>query len=148
MRVVIDTSVVFHLFSSFYPERTEVAERVIKLAQEGVLELYSPRLGEVEFVAVLSRYFDRERVERALDYYGEIVVWVPEELLIEDLREVAFQTHHKASDIYFIATARYLGAVLVTNDKKMVGLAKSLGLRAFYLVDEHDEFFKFLEVVK
>ncbi|NJE03784.1 type II toxin-antitoxin system VapC family toxin [Thermococcus sp. MV11] len=146
MRVVIDTSVVFHLFSSFYPERIKVAEKVIELAQEGVLELYSPRLGEVEFVAVLSRYFDRERVERALDYYSEIVVWVPEELLIEDLREVAFQTHHKASDIYFIATARYLGAVLVTNDKKMAELAKSLGLRAFYLVDEHDEFFKFLGV--
>ncbi|NJE49877.1 type II toxin-antitoxin system VapC family toxin [Thermococcus sp. 9N3] len=146
MRVVVDTSVVFHLFSSFYPERAEVAERIIEYAQLGSLELYAPRLGEVEFVAVLSRYFEREQVEKALTYYSEIVAWVPEELLIEELREVAFQTHHKASDIYFIATARYLDAVLVTNDRKMAGLAKSLGLGAFYLVEESDAFFKLLEV--
>ncbi|MCD6373076.1 MAG: type II toxin-antitoxin system VapC family toxin [Thermococcus sp.] len=146
MRVVIDTSVVFHLFSSFYPERIEVAERLIEHAQLGSIELYAPRLGEVEFVAVLSRYFDREQVERALAYYSEIVAWVPEELLIEELREVAFQTHHRASDIYFIATARYLNAVLVTNDRKMAELARSLGLEAFYLVEESDKFFKLLEV--
>ncbi|NJE11191.1 type II toxin-antitoxin system VapC family toxin [Thermococcus sp. MAR1] len=146
MRVVIDTSVVFHLFSDFYPKRTEIAERVIENAQLGVIELYAPRLGEVEFTAVLSRYFDRKSVERALGHYSEIVIWVPEELIMEDLKEVAFQTHHKASDIYFIATARYLDAVLITNDRKMSDLAKSLGLRAFYLVEEDGEFFKLLEV--
>ncbi|AJC71859.1 nucleotide-binding protein [Thermococcus guaymasensis DSM 11113] len=146
MRVVIDTSVVFHLFSGFYPERTEVAERIIEYAQLGSIELYAPRLGEVEFVAVLSRYFDREQVERALAYYSEIVAWVPEELLTEDLVEVAFQTHHRASDIYFIATARYLDAVLVTNDIKMAELARSLGLKAFYLIEEHEEFFNLLGV--
>ena len=147
MRVVIDTSVVFHLFSSFYPERAEVAERIIEYAQLGSLELYAPRLGEIEFVAVLSRYFEREQVKKALSYYSEIVAWVPEELLIEELREVAFQTNHKASDIYFIATARYLDAILVTNDRKMAELAKSLGLRAFYLIEESDAFFKLLEVI-
>ena len=146
MRVVIDTSVVFHLFSDFYPERTEVAERLIEHAQLGFVELYAPRLGEVEFVAVLSRYFDREQVERALAYYSEIVAWVPEELLIEELWGVAFQTHHRASDIYFIATARYLDAVLVTNDRKMAELARSLGSKAFYLVEEHEEFFNLLGV--
>ncbi len=146
MRVVIDTSVVFHLFSSFYPERTEVAEKVIESAQLGDMELYTPRLGEVEFVAVLSRYFDRERVQKALDFYSTIVTWIPEELIIEDLKEVAFQTHHKASDIYFIATAIHLNAVLITNDRKMAELAKSLGLKAFYLIEESDEFFKLLEV--
>ncbi len=146
MRVVIDTSVVFHLFSSFYPERTEVAEKVIERAQLEDVELYAPRLGEVEFVAVLSRYFDRERVQKALDFYGTSVTWIPEELIIEDLKEVAFKTHHKASDIYFIATALHLNAVLITNDRKMAELAKSLGLKAFYLVEESNEFFKLLGV--
>ncbi len=146
MRVVIDTSVVFYLFSSFYPERTAVAERVIKQAQSGDIDLYAPRIGEVEFAAVLSRYFDRERVQKALDFYSTIVVWVPEELIIEDLKEVAFQTHHKASDIYFIATALYLNAVLITNDRKMAELAKSLGLKAFYLVEESNGFFNLLGV--
>ncbi len=146
MRVVVDTSVIFHLFSSFYPDRTEVAEKVIEYSHLGLIELYAPRLGEVEFVAVLSRYFEHDQVERALNYYSEIVAWVPEELLIEELRDVAFRTHHNASDIYFIATARYLDAVLVTNDRKMAELAKSLSLRAFYLVEESPEFFKLLEV--
>ncbi|WP_258083220.1 type II toxin-antitoxin system VapC family toxin [Thermococcus thermotolerans] len=146
MRVVVDTSVIFHLFSSFYPERTEISEEVIENAQLGRIELYAPRLGEVEFIAVLSRYFERESVERALDHYSEIVIWVPEELIMEDLREVAFQTHHKASDIYFIATARYLDAVLITNDKRMAELAKSLDLRAFYLAEESNAFFNLLEV--
>ena len=146
MRVVIDTSIVFHLFSSFYPERTEVAEKVIERAQLGGVELYAPRLGEVEFMAVLSRYFDRGRVQKALDFYSTIVTWIPEELMIEDLKEVAFKTHHKASDIYFIATALHLNAVLITNDRKMAELAKSLGLKAFYLVEESDEFFSYLGV--
>ncbi|WP_297489495.1 type II toxin-antitoxin system VapC family toxin [Thermococcus sp.] len=146
MRVVINTSVVFHLFSSFYPERTEVAEKVIERAQLGDIELYAPRPGEVEFVAVLSRYFDCERVQKALDFYSTIVTWIPEELIIEDLKEAAFQTHHKASDIYFIATALHLNAVLITNDRKMADLAKSLGLKVFYLVEESDEFFKLLGV--
>ncbi|WP_297509213.1 type II toxin-antitoxin system VapC family toxin [Thermococcus sp.] len=146
MRVVIDTSVVFHLFSSFYPERTAVAEKIIELAQLGDIEPYAPRLGEVEFVAVLSRYFDRERVKRALDLYSAILTWIPEELIIEDLKEVAFQTHHKASDIYFIATAIHLDAVLITNDRKMADLAKSFGLKTFYLVEESDEFFRLLGV--
>ncbi len=146
MRVVIDTSVVFHLFSSFYPERTVVAEKIIEGTLLGDMELYAPRLGEVEFVAVLSRYFGYERVQKTLDFYSTIVTWIPEELIIRDLKEVAFQTHHKTSDIYFIATALHLNAVLITNDRKMAELAKSLGLDAFYLVEESDEFFKLLGV--
>ncbi|WP_297417301.1 type II toxin-antitoxin system VapC family toxin [Thermococcus sp.] len=146
MRAVIDTSVVFHLFSSFYPERTVVAEKIIEGTQLGGTELYAPRLGEVEFVAVLSRYFGYERVQKTLDFYSTIVTWIPEELVIRDLKEVTFQTHHKASDIYFIATALHLNAVLITNDRKMAELAKSLDLNAFYLVEESDEFFKLLGV--
>ncbi|WP_204247207.1 hypothetical protein [Thermococcus celer] len=35
---------------------------------------------------------------------------------------------------------------LITNDKKMAELAKMIGLRAFYLVDEADDFFELLGV--
>ncbi|WP_010476967.1 PIN domain-containing protein [Thermococcus zilligii] len=66
--------------------------------------------------------------------------------VIDTLKGVAFQTHHKASDIYFIATAIHLDAVLITRDRKMADLAKSLGLKAFYLAEESDEFFKSLGV--
>lgn len=66
MRAVIDTSVIFHLFSSFYPERTRIAERIVELIQSDSLEGFAPpRIGRAEFVAVLSRYFERSEVSEA-----------------------------------------------------------------------------------
>nr|WP_239233762.1 type II toxin-antitoxin system VapC family toxin [Thermococcus chitonophagus] len=128
------------MFSSFYPERTKTTEEVIKLAKLGIIELYAPQLGEIEFIAVLSRYLDHDQVEQALRFYSALVTWIPEELLIEDLKEVAFKTYHKASDIYFIATASYLNGILITNDNKMAELAKSSGIQSFCLVKESEKF--------
>ena len=146
MRAVIDTSVVFHLFSSFYPERTQIAERIIEMIQSGQIEGFAPRIGRAEFVAVLSRYFEKNEVMEALSGYDEVIIWVPEELIMEDVIELAFKLKHHVSDLYFIATAKLLNAVLLTNDREMAGLAKSLGLKAFYLVEEADAFFRLVGV--
>ncbi|ASJ08415.1 nucleotide-binding protein [Thermococcus siculi] len=146
MRVVIDTSVVFHLFSSFYPERTQIAERIIEMVQSGQIEGFAPRMGRAEFVAVLSRYFEKNEVMGALSGYDEVITWVPEELIMEDIIELAFELKHHVSDLYFIATSKLLNAVLLTNDRKMADMAKSIGLKSFYLIEEADKFFKLVEV--
>lgn len=142
MRAVIDTSVIFHLFSSFYPERTRVAEQIVELIQSDSLEGFAPRIGRAEFVAVLSRYFERSEVSEALSGYDEIVTWVPEEIIMDTVMELAFELKHYVSDLYFIATAKLLNAVLLTNDRKMADMARSVGVKVFYLVEEADEFFK------
>ena len=147
MRVVVDTSVMISLFSGFYPERSEISKRIASLAEVGAVELYSPRLGEFEFISVITRFLSRDLAKEAWGIYRSLITeFVGEGVISDILRELSFETSHRVPDLYFIATARYLDAVLVTNDGKMVELAKSLGLRAFYLVEEHDAFFKLLEV--
>ncbi|ASJ03301.1 nucleotide-binding protein [Thermococcus profundus] len=146
MRAVIDTSVVFHLFSSFYPERTQITERIIEMIQSGQIEGFAPRIGRAEFVAVLSRYFEKNEVIGALSGYDEVITWVPEELIMQDVIELAFELKHHVSDLYFVATAKLLNAALLTNDRKMADIAKSVGLKSFYLIEEADEFFKLVGV--
>ncbi|WP_456452670.1 type II toxin-antitoxin system VapC family toxin [Thermococcus sp.] len=147
MKVVADTSVMVSLFSSFYPYRTEISKRIASLTEMGVIELYSPRLGEFEFIAVITRFLSRELAEEAWGIYRSLITeFLGEGVLSDLLRELSFETSHRIPDLYFIATARYLNAVLITNDKRMAELAGKLGLRAFYLVEDSGEFFKSLEV--
>ena len=147
MKVVVDTSVIVNLFSSFYPDRTETAKKVAKLAEEARVALYAPRLGEVEFISVMRRFLDEDMAREAREIYISLMSgFVEEELILPRLRELAFKTAHRVPDLYFIATAEFLDGVLITNDRKMSDLAKSLGLKAFYLVEESDEFFKSLGV--
>lgn len=61
---------------------------------------------------------------------------------MDTVMELAFELKHYVSDLYFIATAKLLNAVLLTNDRKMAEMARSIGVKAFYLVEEADEFFK------
>ncbi len=147
MKVVADTSVMVSLFSSFYPYRTEISKRIASLTEMGVIELYSPRLGEFEFIAVITRFLSRELAEEAWSIYRSLITeFIGEGVLSDLLRELSFETSHRIPDLYFTATARYLNAVLITNDKRMAELAEKLGLRAFYLVEDSDGFFKSLEV--
>ncbi|ASJ01191.1 type II toxin-antitoxin system VapC family toxin [Thermococcus gorgonarius] len=147
MKVVIDTSVIVNLFSGFYPDRTEIAKRVAKLAEKGLAELYAPIFGEIEFISVMRRFLEEEETREAHEIYLSLLSGlVEEELIISRLRELAFKTAHRVPDLYFIAAAEFIGAILITNDRKMADLAKSLGLKAFYLVEESDEFFKALGV--
>ena len=147
MKVVVDTSVIVNLFSSFYPDRTETAKKVAKLAEEARIELYAPRFGEIEFISVMRRFLDEDMTHEARGVYLTLMSGlVKEDLIISHLRELAFKTAHRVPDLYFIATAEFLGGVLITNDRKMADLAKSLGLKAFYMVEESDEFFKLLGV--
>ncbi|BAD84380.1 predicted nucleic acid-binding protein, containing PIN domain [Thermococcus kodakarensis KOD1] len=143
MKVVLDTSVVVNLFSSFYPDRSEVAKRIAKLSEMGILEIYAPRLGEFEFVSVLSRFLSQEMVREAHEIYMELVAdFVGEGLLSDRILELAFSTGHRIPDLYFVATAQHINALLLTNDRKMAEMARSAGVKAFYLTEEADEFFK------
>ena len=143
MRVVIDTSVIVNLFSSFYPDRTKTAKKVAELAEQDIMELYAPRFGELEFISVMRRFLEKELAREAHEIYLSLVSgFVEEELILHRLRELAFETAHRVPDLYFIATTEFLEGVLITNDRKMAELAKSLGLKAFYLVEESSEFFK------
>ena len=147
MKVVVDTSVIVNLFPGFYPDRSEVAKRIARLSEIGVLEIYVPRLGEFEFISILSRFLPGEMVREAHEIYLELVSdFVGEGLLSDKILELAFMTGHRVPDLYFVATAQHTNSILLTNDKKMANMARSVGLRAFYLVEEADEFFNFLGV--
>ncbi|AMM54840.1 type II toxin-antitoxin system VapC family toxin [Pyrococcus kukulkanii] len=146
MRVVIDTSVIINLFSNFYPDRTEVAKKIAILAEEGELVLYSPRLGEFEFISVISRFLPDDLTKEAWEEYRSLIdEFIGESEIIDTIRGLAFLTSHRVPDLYFIATAKHLNAILITNDRKMAMVAKSIGIKTFYLLEEADEFFRFIK---
>lgn len=60
--------------------------------------------------------------------------------------DICKRTGSRAVDAYFIATAKLMDSILVTNDKIMVSNAKRYGIEAYYLIDQFD--LSFEEVVK
>jgi len=100
-----------------------------------VLAIDDPRLGMEEIVRIISSISEYTKVFKLglplIVHYG--------------LRNISKLTN-EFSDLYFIATAKLLNAVLLTNDRKMADMARSVGVKAFYLVEEADEFFKLAEV--
>ncbi len=42
--------------------------------------------------------------------------------------------------------ALVVNGILLTNDRRMAENARKLGLEAYYILEEHDEFFNLLEV--
>lgn len=138
--VVVDTSVFadYYFFYSKKPERHERARAVLdKLSSLGLL-VYEPFLFEVELRAVLVR---RIKPEQALEIVGIVlrhVNVIGEELIHDKAAEIALFTGCRAVDAYYIATAKYVNAVLVTNDKAMKYNASKAGTEVYYLLNDED----------
>ena len=61
---------------------------------------------------------------------------------------VTFDTHCRAADAYFIATAKITHSVLVTNDRIMADNAKKHGIECYYLIEEFDKVIERLKEIK
>ncbi len=137
---VVDTSV----FADYYflyprkPERHERARRVLgKLSSLG-LPVYEPFLFEVELRAVLVRKIKPEQVLRIVSITLEHVNVIREELIHDKAAEVALLTGCRAVDAYYMATAKHVNAVLITNDKVMGNNALKTRIEAYYLLNDND----------
>jgi len=63
---------------------------------------------------------------------------IREEFIHDKAAEVALLTGCRAVDAYYIATAKHVNAVLITNDKVMKNNALKTGIEAYYLLNNDD----------
>ncbi|WP_461866930.1 type II toxin-antitoxin system VapC family toxin [Thermococcus sp.] len=143
MKFVIDASLLIDSFSLFDKSRRELALKVFDAIKTH--ELYAPKLCQVEFVSVLRRFTPEDKVRRFMDVF-DFMTLVGESEFFEDALEFSFKIHSRAADSYYISTSKILNATLLTNDRKMAENARKAGIKAFYLVEEAEKFFKSLEV--
>jgi len=64
---------------------------------------------------------------------------VLENEIFEEALDIAFETHCRAIDSYFIATTKLANSILISNDRIMVNNAKKYGIKAYYLIEEVDK---------
>jgi len=137
--IVIDTSVFVDLLAPRDQARHKMAEEFFRLVERLDLAIYAPRLMVVELISVLKRAIGiDELVEEAVGVV-DYVNLVGEERIFEEARRIALKIHPRAVDAYFIATAKLLGTLLVSDDRLMVRGAREYGIEAYFLMEEHEE---------
>ena len=103
-------------------------------AVAGAEKVIAPTLFDSEVTNVLWKYarngaVDEENARKTLDYILQIVDEYTDtsELAIEALHE-GIRLGHSIYDMFYLVLTRHNGAALLTTDKKLKALAKSLGV--------------------
>ncbi len=103
-------------------------------AVAGAEKVIAPTLFDSEVTNVLWKYarngaVDEENARKTLTYLLQMVDEYTDtsELAIEALHE-GIRLGHSIYDMFYLVLARHNGAALLTTDKKLKALAKSLGV--------------------
>lgn len=106
-------------------------------AVAGAEKVIAPTLFDSEVTNVLWKYarngaIDEENARKTLAYLLQMVDEYTDtsELAIEALHE-GIRLGHSIYDMFYLVLARHNGAALLTTDKKLKALAKSLGVSVF-----------------
>ena len=106
-------------------------------AVAGAEKVIAPTLFDSEVTNVLWKYarngaVDEENARKTLAYLLQMVDEYTDtsELAIEALHE-GIRLGHSIYDMFYLVLARHNGAALLTTDKKLKALAKSLGVSVF-----------------
>ena len=106
-------------------------------AVAGAEKVIAPTLFDSEVTNVLWKYarngaIDEENARKTLSYILQMVDEYTDtsELAIEALHE-GIRLGHSIYDMFYLVLARHNGAALLTTDKKLKALAKSLGISVF-----------------
>lgn len=135
--VTLDTSVLADLFLPVKEERKIKAKGIIEILEEREIALYNPKIFIIEFLSILRRFLSKEMVESSLQVTKNIN-FIDESAIFEIARELSLEVHPRAIDAYFIATAKLIDSILISNDKTMVNNSRKTGIEAYYLIEEHD----------
>ncbi|MCD6250089.1 MAG: type II toxin-antitoxin system VapC family toxin [candidate division Zixibacteria bacterium] len=133
--IVFDTSIYIDALIPAIENRNVHAREIIKITTNRGFEIFEPRTFIVELVGVLSRFKRRGEVKSVLDILNFVNI-ISENEIFEVALDIAFETHCRAIDSYFIATSELTNSILISNDRIMVNNAKKYGLKAYYLIDE------------
>ena len=131
MIYVLDTYAVFEI--AFHGPKYSLFMNAVA----GAEKVIAPTLLDSEVTNVLWKYarngaVDEENARKTLAYILQIVDEYTDtsELAIEALHE-GIRLGHSIYDMFYLVLARHNGAALLTTDKKLKALAKSLGVSVF-----------------
>ena len=144
--VVVDVSVFVDYFTVVEDKRIRhkvAVEFLNKLSDRGAT-VYEPFVFEVELCAVLVRYIEPKYVTKILEVIVDHVAIVEEDKLHSKAKAIALKTGCRAIDAYYIATARLIDAILVTNDAIMKSNADRAEVEAYYLLEDYEELHRVL----
>ena len=144
--VTLDTSVFADLFLPVEEERKVKAKGIIEIVEEREIELYNPKIFIIEFMSILRRFLSKEMVENALQVTRSIN-FLDEGEIFEIAGELSLEVHPRAIDAYFIATAKLIDSIIISNDKTMVNNSRKAGIVAYYLIAEHDRVVEMLREI-
>ncbi|WP_290623363.1 MULTISPECIES: type II toxin-antitoxin system VapC family toxin [unclassified Archaeoglobus] len=137
--IVLDTSIFTDYLILFEEDRHRKAREVFNEMSKSDFILYEPFLFEIELTGILSRKYSKERITEILERIKNKIEVVDEVDLHEISLSVAMETHCRAIDSYFVATAKLTNSILITNDRVMAYNAKKYGIEAYYLLEEFDK---------
>ncbi len=144
--MVIDVSVFVDYFVIVEgrEDRHRIAvEFLNKLSDKGAI-VYEPFVFEVEFCGVLVRYIEPRYVTEILKVILNHVAMIEEDKLHLEAKAIALKTGCRAINAYYIAVAKLVDAILVTNDGVMKSNADRAGVEAYYLVKDYERLYKIL----
>lgn len=131
MIYVLDTCAAFEI--AFHGSKYSLFMNAVA----GAEKVIAPTLFDSEVTNVLWKYarngaIDEENARKTLAYILQIVDEYTDtsELAIEALHE-GIRLGHSIYDMFYLVLARHNGATLLTTDKKLKALAKSLGVSVF-----------------
>ncbi len=142
MSLVIDASILVDIFAPREGTRRKLAIELLRLARGK--PKYAPNLLLIELAGVISRY-DADLARLAIDYARKNMVLLDEATIFSSCLDIALKTGCRAADAYYIAAAELTKSTLISNDRTQVENARRAGIRAYYLMEEHDTVFKRLE---
>lgn len=128
----------YYLFYLGRWERHERARAVLDKLSSLDLFVYEPFLFEIELRGVLVRSIKPEQVIKIVDLVLEHVNILGEKLIHDKTAEISPLTSCRAVDAYYIATAKHVNGILITNDRVMKYNALRAGIETYYLLDDKD----------
>ena len=95
-------------------------------------ELNAPRIVLVEVASAIRRLTGRKDVDEALNFIKSNIALHDERDIIDDAIEIA-KEGSRAADAYYISTAMKTDSILVSADRRMIEIARSLGVKTILI---------------
>ncbi|RLI80347.1 hypothetical protein DRP05_00785 [Archaeoglobales archaeon] len=113
-------------------ERQRKSKALLAFLLSQNFELNAPKIVLVEVTSAIRRLTGRKDVDDALNFIKSNISLYDEKDIIENAIEVA-KEGCRAADAYYISTAMKTGSMLVSADRRMVDIAKSIGVKAILI---------------
>jgi len=113
-------------------ERQRKSKALLAFLLSQSFELNAPKIVLVEVASAIRRLTGKKDVENALSFIETNVSLFDEKDIIENAIEVA-KEGCRAADAYYISTAMKSGSMLVSADRRMIDLARNIGVKTILI---------------